>query len=136
MLETVRLESFKEVTARGKPRHVNATTFPYTYGSTVYSGPPVGEPGPYYVTGLEDTVKELLKMMMGHNSLQGRNVTMARLYTSVPLAGIPPELKSITGRKDNSYEAMFEDANQKMSLPDMCTDPIIITWIRISWIWI
>ena len=116
-------------------RSVNATTFPYTYVSTVYAGRPVGEPGPYYVTGLEDTVKELLKMMMDHNSLQGRNVTMDRLYTSVPLAewmldrdvtvvgtlninrrGIPPELKTITGREDNSYMALFEDSNKKMSL--------------------
>ena len=66
-------------------RSVNATTYPYTYVTTVYAGRPVGEPGPHYVTGLEDVFKRLLQDMLDHNSLQGRNVTMDRLYTSVPL---------------------------------------------------
>ena len=115
-------------------RSVNATTYPFTYTTIVYAGRPVGEPGPHYVTGLEDAVKTLLTDMKTKNSITGRNVTMDRLYTSVPLArwmleehvtvvgtlnitrrGIPPAVKSLTGREDNSYVALFEPET-KLSL--------------------
>ncbi|KAF0287262.1 PiggyBac transposable element-derived protein 2 [Amphibalanus amphitrite] len=116
-------------------RSVNAVTYPYTYVTEIYAGRPVGEPGPYYTASAADCVKHLLDLMIQENSMSGRNLTMDRLYTSIPLTewmlerditvvgtmnitrrGIPPEIKSLDGREDKSYVMMWEAQDKRLSL--------------------
>jgi hypothetical protein len=66
-------------------KSVNAVQYPFTFRTAVYAGKPTGEPGPHYVQGIIPVVKSLVTPLLVSVELQGRNITMDRLYTSVEL---------------------------------------------------
>lgn len=74
----------------------------------------MGEAGPHYVQGVAKTMQQLVSRMMEKNNVEGRNISMDRLYTSIALAewllsrkitavgtlntnrvGIPQEMKTL-----------------------------------------
>ena len=66
-------------------KSLNDARFPFTYQIIPYSGKPVDGDGPYYLKATEDYVKNLVESIPGRN-LKGRNISMDRLYTSIPTA--------------------------------------------------
>lgn len=66
-------------------KSVNAVRYPFTFRAVVYAGKPTGEPGPHYVQGIMPVVKSLVTQLSTFVDLQGRNITMDRLYTSIEL---------------------------------------------------
>ena len=66
-------------------KSINAVQYPYTFRSVVYSGKPVGEPGPYYISGIMPIVQSLITKLSENVDMRGRNITMDRLYTSYEL---------------------------------------------------
>ena len=66
-------------------KSINAVEYPFTFRTSVYSGKPLGEPGPFYTPGILPTVKSLVTSLKGHVDLKGRNISMDRLYTSYEL---------------------------------------------------
>ena len=109
-------------------KSVNAVSYPFTFRTSVYSGKPTGNPGPYYITGITPTVKSLVNQLSIYVDLDGRNITMDRLYTSYELFQwllekkitavgtiknnrkcIPNEIKSVNERNDNSYKCFWDD---------------------------
>ena len=66
-------------------KSVNAVKYPFTFRTSVYSGKPIGEPGPYYISGIMPGVQSLVTQLSNFVDLQGRNITMDRLYTSFEL---------------------------------------------------
>ena len=120
-------------------RSINSSCrFPYTYTTAVYVGRPVGLPSnlcKYYVTGVEETVKSLVRNLEKTTNLSGRNLSYDRLYTSIPLAqwllernitsigtiqanrkGIPIEIKQVENREVGSYKVFWNVAQKSMSL--------------------
>lgn len=116
-------------------RSMNATSYPYTYTAHVYSGKPVNGTGPFYTQAVTETVQYLVRKMLEKNDLKGRNISMDRLYTSIPLAewlldhkitmvgtlqsnrkGIPEAMKVTTDREVPSYQCVWEEGKKKMSL--------------------
>ena len=104
-------------------KSLNATRYAYTYCILPYCGKPIADYTPYYVAGIEESVKYLVQNLQGFSDLQGRNITFDRLYASVPLAtwlleqnrtcvgtlqsnrrGIPDAIKQTNGRESFSYE--------------------------------
>ena len=66
-------------------KSVNAVRYPFTFRTSVYSGKPEGDPGPFYITGVTPTVQSLVSQLSTYVDLKGRNITMDRLYTSFEL---------------------------------------------------
>ena len=66
-------------------KSVNAVRYPFTFRTSVYSGKPEGDPGPFYITGITPTVQSLISQLSTYVDLKGRNITMDRLYTSFEL---------------------------------------------------
>ena len=116
-------------------KSINAVQYPYTFRSVVYSGKPVGEPGPYYIPGIMPIVQSLITKLSENVDMRGRNITMDRLYTSYELLRwmldqqitavgtikankkcIPTEMKGIAGRDDKSYEYYWDTKDEKISL--------------------
>jgi hypothetical protein len=64
---------------------VNAVRYPFTFRAAVYSGKPISEAGPFYIPGIMPIVKSLVTQLDDHVDLQGRNITMDRLYTGYEL---------------------------------------------------
>ena len=67
-------------------KSLNATRCTYTYCVLPCCGKPIADSTPYYVAGIEESVKYLVQELQGFSDLHGRNITSDRLYTSVPLA--------------------------------------------------
>ena len=67
-------------------KSLNDARFPYTYQSLPYAGKPAAGDGPYYLNKIEDYVKKLVGDAQAKLPLQGRNISMDRLYTSISLA--------------------------------------------------
>jgi hypothetical protein len=116
-------------------KSINSTRTPYIFRAVVYAGKPQGDPGPYYVPGIIPIVKSLVNGLSNLTDLNGRNITMDRLYTSIELfewlltkritgvgtlminkRGIPAEIKTIVGRTEHSYHVLWETKSNKMSL--------------------
>ena len=57
----------------------------YTYRSFVYAGKPTETPSPFYVSGTDNYVKELVESLARKVPLDGRNISMDRLCTSIPI---------------------------------------------------
>ena len=66
-------------------KSINAVKYPFTFRTCVYSGKPLGEPGPFYIRGIMPTVQSLVTQLSAHVDIKGRNITMDRLYTSYEL---------------------------------------------------
>ena len=67
-------------------KSLNDARSPYTYQSLPYAGKPAAGDGPYYLNKTEDYVKKLVEEAQAKLPLQGRNISMDRLYTSISLA--------------------------------------------------
>ena len=96
-------------------KSINCARYPYTYQAHIYAGKPEGDPNEFYVSGTDNYIKFLVNKLLEHQPLQGRNISMDRLYTSIPIArwllekgitmigtlkanrvGIPPAIKDIS----------------------------------------
>lgn len=133
--------SFKQYNSSKPARYgllyksINAVTYPFTFRSAVYAGKPVGDESEYYIKGVVPLVISLVETLSKHVALNGRNITMDRLYSSIELfewllsrnitavgtimpnrKGIPRQLTSTEGRDDFSYEVMWESTKKKLSL--------------------
>ena len=109
-------------------KSINSVRYPFTFRTSVYSGKPIGNPGPHYITGITPIVQYLVSNLSRFVDLDGRNITMDRLYTSFELLQwllqrkitavgtiknnrkcIPNEIKSTDGRENNSYKIFWDD---------------------------
>ena len=116
-------------------KSINDARFSYTYRMLGYAGKPLTLPSPFYVSGTEKYVKELVTSLNHHVSLEGRNISMDRLYTSIALAqwllsknitcigtmqmrrvGIPEEVKSTKQRENFSTRMYWEKESGDMTL--------------------
>jgi len=113
-------------------KSLNDARYPYTYNSIVYSGKPVNGPGPFYIDSIENSIKKLVTNTSSKLPLAGRNISMDRLYTSIPIAnwlreksitvidtlkhnriGIPDELKDAKGREEHSVTLHYESTKKR-----------------------
>ena len=62
---------------------MNDARLSHTYTSAPYAGKPQNGTGPFYITGTENHVKALVNQLMENASLQGRNISIDRLYTAI-----------------------------------------------------
>ena len=119
-------------------RSINSSRFPFTYTTSVYAGRPVNYPSnncKFYVYGVEETVKSLVKNLEKNADLAGRNLSYDRLYTSIPLAkwllerkittigtiqanrkGIPSEIKQVHNRDNGSYKVFWNEPEKNINL--------------------
>ena len=114
---------------------INSVKTAFTFCGVVYAGKPVNNTGPYYIPGIIPIVKHLIGRMDETLHMQGLNITMDRLYTSIDLfhwlmsknitavgtlmankKGLPNEIKSTSDRDANSYKVFWEKKDCKMSL--------------------
>lgn len=110
-------------------KSINCARYPYTYQAHVYCGKPNSiEESHYYVCGTENYIKYLVEKLHKTVSICGRNISMDRLYTSIPIArwllqrgitmvgtmqinrvGIPAEIKDVSQREPLSSEIYWEE---------------------------
>ena len=112
-------------------KSLNDSRFPYTYDSLVYAGKPEQGNGPYYIDNIEDYIKTLVQTTGSKLPLEGRNISMDRLYTSMAIAkwlrdqsitvigtlmtnriGISDEIKAVHHKKNISTTIHFEEENK------------------------
>ena len=67
-------------------KSLNAAGYPYLFCSIVYAGKPVGVPGKFYLQGTDNYMKSLVEETNKSVKLNGRNISMDRLYTGIPIA--------------------------------------------------
>ena len=94
----------------------------------MYCGKPEGEPDENYVAGTFNYITVLVEKLSRHQKLEGRNISMDRLYTSFLIAnwllqrkitmvgtlqanrvGIPPEIKKVDNREVLSSEVYWQE---------------------------
>ena len=94
----------------------------------MYAGKPKSGNGPHYIDTTENYIKVLVEKMEKRLPLNGRNISMDRLYTSFSIAdwllkkniklvgtlqanqiGIPDEIKDTHGRNEFSVTAHWEE---------------------------
>jgi len=111
-------------------KSLNSAGLPFLHRTVVYSGKPEGEPNQFYIKGTNNYVKKLVTDTKRVVPLQGRNISMDRLYTGLPISkwllenkitmigtlmsnrvGIPPEIKSVKDREELSTEIYWSDDN-------------------------
>eukprot|EP00112_Aurelia_sp_Birch-Aquarium-sp1_P019687 Seg4924.2 transcript_id=Seg4924.2/GoldUCD/mRNA.D3Y31 product="PiggyBac transposable element-derived protein 2" protein_id=Seg4924.2/GoldUCD/D3Y31 len=116
-------------------KSINDARYPYTYTSAVYAGKPEAGQGPHYISGTENIVKHLIEKLQSSQNLQGRNISMDRLYTSYSLFqwllsnnitavgtlmsnrhGVPDELKSAQGFAEFESQVYWEQSEKKVVL--------------------
>ena len=116
-------------------KSLNDSRFPFTYKAAPYASKPEQGDGPYYISATEDYVKYLVNETEKDTSLQGRNISTDRLYTSIPLAnwlldknittvgtlntnriGLPNELKDTRCREEFSVTCHVESEDKNMYL--------------------
>ena len=109
-------------------KSINCARYPYTYQSHVYCGKPQGDPNEHYVSGTFNYIVQLVNKLGNHHNLDGRNISMDRLYTSFKIAnwlldkkitmvgtfqanrvGIPPDLKKVDDRDLLSNKVFWQD---------------------------
>ena len=113
---------------------INAARYPYTFIASPYCGKPQEVGGIYYVSGTEEIVKYMVEQLRNKVSLNGRNISFDRLYTSLSIAiwlyernitcvgtmqinrkGIPNEIKDFKHREPLSTEIYWQE-NGPLSL--------------------
>ena len=65
---------------------MNDARFPYTYKVLPYAAKPTAGDGPFYISSAADYIKNLVIRTKEQVRLDGRNISMDRLYTSVEIA--------------------------------------------------
>ena len=116
-------------------KSLNAAGFPYLQRTIVYSEKSEGEPTEYYNKGTASNIKALVNGNEKHVSLQGRNISMDRLYTSISTtrwllsrnitmigtmqsnrSGIPNKIKNMNNMADLSTMIYWcDDTNTVLS---------------------
>ena len=110
-------------------KSLNSAGIPYLYGA-VYSSKPEGEANEFYLKGTANYVKSLVSGLQKYVKLDGKNISMDRLYMSIPTtrwlldlnvtvignlqhnrSGIPKEIKSVNNRDDLSAIVYWADDN-------------------------
>ena len=116
-------------------KSLNDARVSYTYRSLVYAGKPQQLPAQHYVSGNENYVRGLIEAVDQKQGLQGRNLSMDRLYTSINLAqlllqkrmtcigtmqqnrvGIPEDLKKTNDRELLSTRQLWEKTKSDLVL--------------------
>ena len=111
-------------------RSISDSTLPYTYFTLPYAGKPEN-PNRYYVTGTDSYTKYLVENLRQHVDISGRNISMDRYFTSIPVAkylldkkitlvgtmranriGIPAEVKEMKNREDLSTMYVFAESHK------------------------
>ena len=138
--------SFKQYTT-DKPakygilfKSLNDSRFPFTYKSLVYAGKPkVQDNTPYFISGTENYVKSLITRTQSDLPLEGRNISMDRLCTSISTAewllskgittvrtimsnriGLTDAAKITTGRETYSTRVFWEAEKGDINLSSYC----------------
>ena len=108
----------------------------YTYSTVPYAGiPEVIGANDYYITGCDEHTKWLVNNFQIYGTLQGRNISLDRYFTSVTLAerclernitivgtpksdrkGIPKEMKGVADREEKSTVFCYSEDEKKMLL--------------------
>ena len=115
-------------------KSLNSAGIPYFYRTVVYYSKPEGEANEFYLKGTANYVKSLVSGLQKYVKLDGRNISMDRLYTFIPTtrwrldlnvtvigtlqhnqSGIPKEIKSINNRDDFSAIVYWADDNLNLS---------------------
>ena len=101
----------------------------------VYAGKPEGIPGQYYILVINPGVKSLICGLSAFVPLEGNNLTVDRLYTSLELLHwllsqritivgtmmtnkkeIPVAVKSVSNRQHQSYKAYWNEDDPRITL--------------------
>ena len=69
-------------------KSINLAALPYLHRAVVYASKPTGDPDEYYIQGTRNYVKALSNFV----SLEGRNISMDGLYTSIPIVHLLLEM--------------------------------------------
>ena len=67
-------------------KSLNNVRFPYTYKALPYAAKPTADDGPFYISSTADYIKSLVIQTKEQVRLDGRNISMDRLYTRVEIA--------------------------------------------------
>ena len=67
-------------------KSLNDARLPYTYKAFPYAAKPTAGDGPIYISSTVDYIKNLVIRTKGQVTLDGRNISMDRLYTSIEIA--------------------------------------------------
>ena len=116
-------------------KSLNDASFAYTYNACSYAGKPEKGEGPHYIDSIENYVRYLVNQTANDVELQGRNISMDRLYTILSLAnwllgrkitcvgtlnhnrqGIPTELKNTSERVEFSVTYHYESVKKDLCL--------------------
>ena len=114
---------------------INASRYPYSFVSGPYCRKPVGEPTEEYKSGTFEVTKHMVSKLQQYTTLKDRNISFDRLYTSLPLInyllekdiiavgtlvssrkGLPKEFVKTAGRKEFSYEILWNADDVRMTL--------------------
>ena len=116
-------------------KSLNDASFPHTYKACPYPGKLEKGEGPYYIDPAENNVRYLVNQTANDVELQGQNISMDRLYTSILLStwllgkkityvgtlnpncqGIPTELKNTSEREGFSVTCHYESVKKDLCL--------------------
>ena len=67
-------------------RSISDSRVPYTYFTLAYAGKPEYQPDQFYVTGTDNYTKYFVDSLKQYVQLRGRNISMDRYFTSLPVA--------------------------------------------------
>ena len=116
-------------------KSLNDASFPYTYKACPYAGKPENGERPYYINSIKNYVRYLVNQTANDVELQGRNISMDRLYTSISVANwllgrkityvgtlyhnrqyIPTEFKNTSEREEFSVTCHYESIKKDLCL--------------------
>ena len=116
-------------------KSINASRYPYSFVSAPYCGNPVGGPTEECKPGTFEVTKHMVSTLQRYTTLKGQNISFDRLYTSLPLMncllekditavgtlvsngkGLPKEFVKTAGRKEFSYEILWNADDVRMTL--------------------
>ena len=102
-------------------KSLNDARFPHTYQSLPYAGKPAAGEGPYYLNKTEVYVKKLVEEAQAKLLIQGRNISMDRLYTSISLANWLYERDIIIGTLMTNRIGIPAEIKKTDNWPGLCT---------------
>ena len=115
-------------------KSLNSAGIPYLHRTVVFSSKPEGEANEFYLKGTANYVKFVVSGLQKYVKLNGRNISMDRLYTFIPTtrwlldlnltvigtlqlnrSGIPKEIKSVNNHDDLSAIVYWANDNLNLS---------------------